>query len=559
MAHLPLWTPVASFFLALAWLLPNGSPPWYAFHKDAWLALILWMVALVWVFKHRGSIRTYSVDPLSAIFVLLALLTVTQWGMGILFFSGHSALGVGYFMAAALGVVIGRAWEQKEPGGVGDFLFLAFLLAALGTSGLMLVQWFRLDFNEAWVNYLPPWGRPYGNLLQPNNAATLLLLGMVSLLWYGVTGRIGKFAGMAAAIYLMFFVALSGSRIGYLSFASLAISAIVLGFRHVAIRPMRPAFGVLLILLPLFIFLISHEWAIIEVATGSKPLQRDLANARMLLYPAYLEAALANPWLGYGFEQGARTQMAASALGHELPGLFTWAHNAFLDIATWFGIPMALLAIAAVGFSVYAVMRSPFDLKRSVYVAGVYVVFLHAMVELPLAFAYFLLPTGMLAGAMLAGLKGPVVLLPRSLLASVLVGLGVLLGALTYDYFRVEAAFYTYRFKHANIGRNHPMDIPDTLILNQFEALLIGLRGSPESMTEDAMHRFEQAIVLDPSAAGMQHLAELQLRRGDVASAQRTADMGRLLSQGKIRRALAARWRYLGTLDPVYRTVEWRE
>jgi hypothetical protein len=559
MAHLPLWTPVASFFLALAWVLPNGSPPWYAFHKDAWLALVLWTVAMVWVFKHRGLIRTCCVDPLSAVFVLLALLTVTQWGIGILFFSGHAAVGVGYFMAAAVGVVIGRAWEQNEPGGVGDFLFLAFLLAALGTSGLMLVQWLRLDFNEAWVNYLPPWGRPYGNLLQPNNAATLLLLGMVSLLWYGVSGRISKFAGMAAAIYFLFFVALSGSRIGYLSFSSLAIIAIVLGFRHVAIRPLRPVFGMLLILLPLFIFLISHEWAMIEVTTGSKPLQRDLANARMLLYPAYLEAALAKPWLGYGFEQGTKTQLAATALGHELPGLFTWAHNAFLDVATWFGIPMALLAIAAVALSMYVVVRARFNMKRSIYVAAVYVVFLHGMVELPLAFAYFLLPVSMLAGAMMAGLGEPAFPLPRFLVGSLLVGLGMLLGTLTYDYLRIESAFYTYRFKQANIGRNHPLDVPDTFLLNQFEALLVGLRGSPESLSEDAMRRFEQAIILDPSAAGLQHLAELQLRRGDVISAQKTADMGRLLSQGKVRHALAARWRYLGNTDPIYRTVEWRD
>lgn len=559
MANLPLWTPIASVLLALAWLLPNGSPPWYAFHKDAWLALVLWMVALVWVFKHRDSIQSFVVDPLSALLVLLALATATQWGLGIVFFSGHAAVGVGYFMAAAVCVVLGRAWDEKEPGGVGDFLFLAFLLAALGTSALMLVQWLRLDVAEVWVNFLPSWGRPFGNLLQPNNAATLLLLGMVAVVWYASQRRLGKLVGTLAAAYLLFFLALSGSRIGFLSFVSLSICAIGLSFRHAAIRSWRPVFGALLVLLPLFIFVVSHEWATLEVATGSKPLQRDLANARLLLYPAYFEAAFANPWLGYGFEQGAKTQMAATALGHELPGLFTWAHNALLDIATWFGVPMALLAITAVAICMYIVLRAPFDAKRSAYMAGVYVVFLHGMVELPLAFAYFLLPISLLAGAMLAGLKVPSFPLPRYFMGSLLMGLGVLLGAITFDYFRVESAFYTYRFKNANIGRNHPMDVPETLLLNQFEALLTGLRGTPETMSEDGMLKFEQAIMLDPSAAGIQQLAELQLRRGDVTSAQKTADMGRLLSQGKTRRALAARWRYLGSVDPIYRTVEWRD
>jgi hypothetical protein len=251
--------------------------------------------------------------------------------------------------------------------------------------------------------------------------------------------------------------------------------------------------------------------------------------------------------------------LAAAALGHELPGLFTWSHNAFLDIATWFGIPMAMFAMVSVIVCLYFVACAPFDAKRIVYVAGTYVVFLHGMVELPLAFAYFLLPASLLAGAMLAGVRVPSLPLPRFAVGSLVVGLGVLLGAIIYDYLRIESAFYTYRFKNASIGRNHPMDVPETLLLNQFEALLVGLRGTPESMTDDSMWKFEQAILLDPSAAGIQQLAELQLRRGDVVAAQKTADMGRLLSQGKTRRALAARWRYLGNTDPTYRAVEWRD
>lgn len=559
MSKLPIWTPLASLLLALAWLLPNASPPWPSFHKDAWSAFVFCLVAVVVVFRRQGgAARAFSLDALAAVLLLLAVMPVVQWGLGIVHFSGHAAVGFGYFCAAALTYVVGRSWEHSDPGKPGDFLFLALLLAALGTSWLMLAQWLRLDVNDVWVNPLPSWGRPYGNLVQPNNAATLLILGMVSLFWFAVQGRVGKLVWGVGSAYLLFLVVLTGSRSGYLSFLVVTLLGLFMGWRRMEFRAWRGAFCLMLGLFPLFVFLVTRDWGG-EVALSQQPFERNLTSARLLLYRAYLEAAWASPWLGYGFEQGAMTQLASAALGHQLPGLFTWAHNAFLDLATWFGIPVAVLAMAAVAVSVVALLRNPFDMKRVVYFAGTCVVFLHGMVELPLAYAYFLLPASLMAGAMLAGLKVVALPLPRAGVAAGLVGLIALLGVITHDYLQIESAFYTWRFKQANVGRNHPLDIPDTLLLNQSEALLVGLRGTPESMTDDSLRDFEQATLLAPSAAAMQQLAELQLGRGDVAAAQRTADMGRLLTQGKERKALAARWRYLGTLDPSFHQVEWRE
>ena len=96
----------------------------------------------------------------------------------------QALLGFGYFLAAGLVLMLGRAWEEREPGKPGNFLFHALWMAAMVTSGIMLAQWLRISVSEVWVNPVPPWGRPFGNLIQPNNAGSLLLLGMVSLLWF---------------------------------------------------------------------------------------------------------------------------------------------------------------------------------------------------------------------------------------------------------------------------------------------------------------------------------------------------------------------------------------
>lgn len=559
MAHLPLWTPLASLMLALGWLLPNTSPPWLAFHKDAWVGLVFLLVAVVLLWGRRPAPIRISFDAFALVFAALGALCLLQWVIGIVPFSGHALVGFGYFVAAGLVLVLGRGWEVREPGKPGDFLFHALWMAAMVTSGIMLVQWLRLSVSEVWVNPVPAWGRPFGNLIQPNNAGTLLLLGLVSLLWFAVQRRLRLSIALLGAVYLTFFVVLTGSRIGYLSFFVLALAGLWMGRRRPDYRAWRWVFVAALVAFPVFLYLVTRDWGTsVEVTRGTKTLSRSLTGVRFLVYHAYVEAAFSQPWLGFGFEQGAKTQLAAHALGHELPGLFTWAHNAFLDLATWFGLPAVMAAIAAVMACVFVLFRSPFDARRSVYFAAVYVLFMHGMVELPLAFAYFLLPACLLVGAMTAGLRWPSVSLPIGVARVLVVGLGTLLAAIAYDYLRVESAFYTWRFMNANIGRDHPMDIPDTLVLNQHEALLKGLRGTAEEISDADLKRFEQVIFLDPSAAGMQHLALLQLKRGDVAGAQRTADMAHVLTQGEKRRQLAARWNYLGSTDPAFRAVIWR-
>jgi hypothetical protein len=171
-SKLPLWTPCASAFLALAWLLPNANPPWVAFHKDAWIALVLSLVSLVLLIKNRAVREALRVDLLSLFFLLLSVAVIAQWLAGAIPLLGHAVMGASYFLAAAFAVVIGRAWEMVEPDRVGDFLFAAFLIAALGTALIMLAQASQSYINTIWINALPPGGRPYGNLVQPNNAAT---------------------------------------------------------------------------------------------------------------------------------------------------------------------------------------------------------------------------------------------------------------------------------------------------------------------------------------------------------------------------------------------------
>lgn len=297
----------------------------------------------------------------------------------------------------------------------------------------------------------------------------------------------------------------------------------------------------------------------LQTVSSPRAFERDLTTARLFVWKAYLTAAVNNPWTGYGFEQGFLTQLAAGHLGFDLRGLFTWSHNVLIDVATWFGLPMAFAIIVLLFWVLWRIFRAPGQLDRWIYVAGIYAVVLHGLVELPLAYAYFLLPVGLMTGAVLNSLRMPGITVPLAAIAGWVIASGALLGAVVHDYLRAESAFYTWRFENARIGRNHPIDIPDTFVLDQFKAVLIGLRGSADTLSPQQLDEFEKGIVHLPSLVALQHLAEVRMRQGDVVAAQRAADMAVLIAKPPMRKAMAARWRYLERTDPAFEAVQWKD
>lgn len=559
--HLSLWTPLASLALALSWVLPNASPPWIAFHKDAWLGGVLCVVALVFQVLRRAPGQPFQLDPLSAVLLGLAMLTVWQWHSGTVHFAAQVALAAAHFGGAALAIVVAREWARQDEAQLGDFLFLAIALAALVNSFLLLVQWLQLDWTGIWIQEVPFYLQPFGNLNQPNNAATLTVLGAVAMSWFAYRRKLRPSIWFAANAYLAFFVAVTGSRIGHLSFVTLVLMAWALGWKTGLIgRSWRRGLLGLLAAITFWAWFIQADLGLfqqLDTTRNPQVFERDLTSIRLYLWQAFLHAAWVHPWLGHGFEQGFLTQLSSADLGYRLDGLYTWSHNVLLDIATWFGLPAALVVTAMLLWVLWSLWRTKAPPSRWIFLAGVYAILLHGMVELPLAFAYFLLPMCLMTGAMVASLELPSVRLPRAAVAAWTVAMAGLLGAISWDYLRIEAAFYTWRFEHSRIGTRHPMDIPDALVMDQFRALLVGLRGNAQTLSRAQVDEFEKAIVHEPSAAAIQHLAELRMNQGDVQGARRAAYMAAVTVQPRTRKALQARWTFLTQGRPEFADIRW--
>lgn len=557
--NVPIWAPVAAVAMAFAWLLPNSSPPWIAFHKDFWVALVLLIVAASVVAKMVVRRQTFSVDAIAGLLLGLSALSLGQWLTGKVFFFGHAAVGFGYFFAAGCMVSISRAWERLQQDAVGDFLFAAVVIGATGSAGLVLKQWLGIDGLEVWTQLLATGSRPYGNLLQPNNAATLLLLGVVGYFWAYRRVAIGRTGLLLGTLTLTFALVLTQSRIGYLSFLALGMIALWGARSNHAFKSWRAPVLMLLLSFVIAVMVLPHLTGWLGLSQEFTLLERTQGEVRLLVYRTFAKASLLEPWAGYGFAQGIEAQLATAAAGYELPGLFTWTHNALLDIAIWFGLPVALIAtgiLAKVGLTAF---RSRLDPEAYICLAGLFVLAMHAMVELPLAYAYFLLPAVMLMGILAAKASLPSISVrPWGAVVGVAV-LALLLGTVGTDYLKVEKSFSTWRFKLARVGKDHPMDIPDTLLLHQYRALIVGVRTPAPMLNAKEREEFSKAVLLDPSPAAMQAIVVSYVEAGDVASAQQWADRARWLSSPEYRKALAASWRYRAEKEPRFAVVNWRD
>ena len=197
-------------------------------------------------------------------------------------------------------------------------------------------------------------------------------------------------------------------------------------------------------------------------------LVRMSSDLRLQAWTLFIDAIGHRPWMGFGWNQLALAQATVAPDHPALNVFFYQSHNLFLDLVLWCGLPIGL---AVSGWLLWWFWRR-FQMVRSsedaVPLLFLLVVANHAMLELPLHHAYFLLPVGLVMGALEQRLAvRPVLQLARRYIFVMWLVVAALLSTIIRDYLRVEASYRTLRFEWANI-KTAPAVAPDVLILIQW-------------------------------------------------------------------------------------------
>lgn len=491
------WTAVVAA-VPLAWLLPNHYRPWPTAWQDGFVLALVVIAAL----GHRSASRVAW--PL-ALFVGVALVSIAcQAMLGTIYFAGDAVVAVlylaGFFVAVALGN--GLAVGDRAEGLTA--LCAGTVVAAVLSVGVALLQWTGGSALGIWTVDMPPGGRPYANVAQPNHFCTICLFAIAAagVLWQ--QQRIGRVAFWTIASWMVLGMVMSGSRTGWLQMLLLTTIAMTLGPRQGLALGRRGA-----LLLGLLYAAGVTGWPLLNAALRleeGRPLVESMqAGTRTLHWAAMIDAIGRQPWWGYGWQQVGVAQVLGAEAHPFVGESIEHSHNLVLDLLIWCGIPVGAALVAMAGWWYFSRLLRCRNATAAWLMIAVTGLSAHGMVEYPLTYAYFLVPLGVFMGAVdrieqrSEGLR-----IHRSMLLGGALAVGVLLVGVGRDYLAAEQAHRLLRLESARIGvAGLTTPPPDLRWLTQQDAFLkfaqtqarVGM--SPEEL--DSMRRVSERFAYPPS------------------------------------------------------------
>lgn len=499
--------------LVLSWWQPMHLLPWASWHSEM-LAFISNAVIALAVLNHLrlSGKRNVEIPWVIFPFIMLIPLVTLQWLVGLISFTGDFLVISFYVAMGSIALVIGfnlvrtipteRARQVIAQQRVHLFAS-AVLVGAAGSVILALTQAFIVWDDASWIHRTYAYRRPGGNLGQPNQMATLILMGISSLAYLYESTRLGAKAALALLCLLLLGLAVSESRSGALGFFSIAIwwnvRRKLVGFT--APRPLVLVSGMLLLGLlwvwPKFLTYI-HSGGL-EAAFNSTGISLSSAG-RLMIWPQLLEAAWQRPWLGWGLGEVGYANNAV--LGAHIAGLpLTYAHNIALDLLLGMGAPLTLLFIVMMSIWLGRRLHDATTLIPWYGLALLLPVGLHSMFEFPYAYAYFLLPA-MAAVGFVEGALAPSKVIQLKWRHAV-AGVSVLIAAMVWsavEYFALEEDYRVVRFEALKVGqRPVGYERPNIHLLGQLAALNDVSRSTPmPGMTVEQIEVFRKVAMRYP-------------------------------------------------------------
>jgi O-antigen ligase len=406
--------------VALPVLLAFNLSPSVTFFNQA-MALLGWgLFALALalqpsVFQSRG--RVPGLWALWAALLLMALAALGSWHwVGLP--TGLTLSSLGMLGACAL-VVSVAAHAQRM--GRGQSAYQAFcgalLVAGVLSLVVALVQYFAPEWADgSLIARNSGVGRVGGNLRQPNHLSSLLLWSVVALVWLHDTHvedspkqerNVVRSITALLLMGLLLGVVLTVSRTG-------GICVLMLAGWAAFDRSMSIYLRRLLWAAPLFYFACwfgVSEWAQAgaHAFSGADQLHKaDLSSSRFGIWSNTLWLLNHHLWLGVGWGEFNLAWTLTPFPGRPT-AFFDHTHNLPLHLLVEMGLPLGLSALGLLAWGqlrgVLACLEaraSERPLVRSAFMM-VLMMAVHSLLEYPLWYAYFLLPTAFAFGLCLAG------------------------------------------------------------------------------------------------------------------------------------------------------------
>ncbi|MDP2451269.1 MAG: Wzy polymerase domain-containing protein [Polaromonas sp.] len=550
---------IAAVSLLLSWLIPLHLPPWVSWHLELFAFLAVFFLAwFVFLCSSKERIRLVSFPALTLPFLGLILLAAGQFTTGLITFVGDALVFMFYMTLCVMCLTLGFTYnrqttrpranvrvEGNEHSGL-TLLAVTLTLGAFASAIIAFAQVLDVWSSADWINRMPQLRRPGGNVAQPNHLATLLLMGMVSLLFLYEASKIKALPSALILVVLCAALAVTESRTGVLSFLLLT------GWWYVQNRRTSFRLSPWLVGLSVAGFL-GFFWAwpsiydLLQQTSGLASEANTKAGSRLVVWPQLLDAVAQRPWWGWGLGDVPEAQ---NAVAHAYPASepFSYSHNILLDLALGMGVPLTALLVLVTGGWLWRRVRAANQLLSWYCLAVVLPVAVHSMLEFPFAYAYFLVPVMFSLGALesAAGSKPALSIGVRP--AALLLFVASVIGAWSVvEYVSIEEDFRVARFEALRVGQTPPdYRRPTVVLLTQLSALLDGARISPKpGMNPDELVLIKNVALRYPWTATQNRYALSLALNGDPEEAIRQLRVMRALHGEGPYEEIKANWNNL--------------
>lgn len=364
--------------------------------------------------------------------------------------------------------------------------------------------------------------RPYGSLRQANHLATFSVIGLLGVWWLYRMSSLSMRAMVCLTFMAFSGLALSGSRTGLLELV--VLSAFLLLWRKTA----KPWELGIFVLAPLWVILLTEFLQVMAVWLGlalEGIRGRDTVSARLLYWREAWDLAVLHPIAGVGWGN-----LGAARLW-ELPfnpssANTTNAHNLVLHLLAETGFTTTFLVLAPIAWVLWK--RPPWrmvDVNAQWAWMLIAVMVVHSLLEYPLWYMNFLIPTAFAFGVLLSAestLVPPPNSLPKRL--TMLIASLVLFTSLLalFDYLRVADVFGEDNRASADLTR--VAAIQNTYLYRYYADRALVERVLPTTENASEMLKVtDRMLNQGPNPIVLWVRLEILCRMGDTLHAKETA------------------------------------
>ena len=551
-----------AILILLAWLMPLHFIPWTSWHSEAIVFFAVFLCAWTSLFKLLPDKRSrqlklpYLVLP----FAMMAITAVVQAMTGVMTFWGDAFVFFCYSILCILCLGIGFASNQQThtpetaagAGCTSDSILTLFaftlILGSFTSVMVALLQVFELCQDSAWINRMPQLRRPGGNLAQPNHLATLVLMGISSLVFVYESGKLKKASSIFILLTLSIGLAITESRTGLLSMLLLSCWW---GIKKNKIFDRVSSLLVFLAVIGFLAFFLAWPSIFIFIQQQSSGFSAGVntkAGVRLVVWSQLLEAVTHRPLWGWGLGEVAK---AHNSIAHNylVSEPFSYAHNILLDLALGIGIPLTGVVVLLAGVWSWRRIRHVAHTQTWYCVAIVLPLAIHSLLEFPFAYAHFIAPVLFAVGVLEGRLKPESGFVINVRFAAVfLFVISVLACWSAVEYLEIEEDFRIARFEALKIGQK-PADYvaPKVILLTQLKALLTATRISPKPcMSPDELDIVKKTALRYPWSATQNRYALSLALNGYRDEAIRQLKVIRALHGEKVYLSIKNYWITLG-------------